>query len=112
MRKRPAALAVAPRLAEGFATALLCVAVLAPAFAWAGPPFFTDDPEPVGVKHGEFYVASQYAKNAEGFGATAPHLELNYGPFPDVQLHAIFPMALARATGGRPITVRETRSWA
>ena len=28
--------------------------------AWAGPPFFTDDPEPADYKHGEFYVASQY----------------------------------------------------
>ena len=99
MRKRPAVDRV-HLTHRRLAAALLCLAALAPTVAWAGPPFFTDDPEPVELHHGEFYVASQYAKNADGYAATAPHLELNYGPLRDMQLHAIFPMGLVRGTGG------------
>jgi hypothetical protein len=43
--------------------------------AWAGPPFFTDDPEPVEYKHGEFYIASQYIDGRTGKSATLPHFE-------------------------------------
>jgi hypothetical protein len=32
----------------------------------AGPPFATDDPEPVACGHWEFYVASQRSKTADG----------------------------------------------
>ena len=46
--------------------ALLGLAALAPGAARAGPPFFTDDPEPVEYKHGEFYIATQLAKTSGG----------------------------------------------
>ena len=82
------------------AGALLCIVGLLPAAAWAGPPFLTDDPEPVEYKHGEFYIAGQMANASGGFATTAPHLELNYGALPDVHLHVIAPLAMARATGG------------
>ena len=60
---------------------------------WAGPPFVTDDPEPVEYQHWEFYLASQDVKTAEGWTGTAPHVELNYGVIPNVQLHLIAPLA-------------------
>ncbi len=88
------------RLPAAVAAALLCLAALGPTAARAGPPFFTDDPEPVDYKHGEFYVAGQFANSDAGSEGTAPHLELNYGPIPDVQLHVIFPMAFAHESGG------------
>jgi hypothetical protein len=59
--------------------------------SWAGPPFRTDDPEPVDVNHGEFYVATQYAKDKDATSGTAPHFELNYGIAPNVMLHVITP---------------------
>ena len=68
--------------------------------AWAGPPFITDDPEPVEYRHAEFYIASQYANNKGGEEATLPHFEFNYGAFPDVQLHLLIPLAYARPNGG------------
>ena len=37
-------------------TATLWAAVLIPGSALAGPPFRTDDPEPVDYKHWEFYT--------------------------------------------------------
>ena len=62
--------------------------------AWAGPPFFTDDPEPVEHLHWEVYIASQSAHDKqEGTSGTLPHVEVNYGLIPDMQIHAIVPMA-------------------
>jgi hypothetical protein len=70
---------------------LLGLALACPAHA--GPPFVTDDPEPVDYQHWEFYVASQDAKVGGDWSGTGPHFELNYGVLPDVQLHLIAPLA-------------------
>ncbi|HET7626405.1 MAG TPA: hypothetical protein VFM25_14195 [Verrucomicrobiae bacterium] len=67
--------------------------LLSPVFALAGPPFLTDDPEPVEYQHWEFYVASQHAKTSDGWAGTAPHIELNYGAIPNLQLHLIAPLS-------------------
>src|ERR1017187_2736428 len=61
--------------------------------AWAGPPFVTDDPEPVDYQHWEFYIASAHTKLGGDWSGTAPHIELNYGVVPNVQLHLIAPLA-------------------
>ena len=68
----------------------LLAAVLA---AHGGPPFVTDDPEPVDYQHWEFYIASQNQKVGRDWSGTAPHFEVNYGVVPDVQLHLIMPLA-------------------
>jgi len=34
--------------------------------AVAGPPFVTDDPEPVDYRHWEFYIASMHTETADG----------------------------------------------
>jgi hypothetical protein len=59
----------------------------------AGPPFVTDDPEPVDYQHWEFYIASAHTKLGGDWSGTAPHIELNYGVVPNVQLHLIAPLA-------------------
>jgi hypothetical protein len=64
-----------------------------PVFIMAGPPFRTDDPEPVDVHHGEFYGASQITSTLEGIYGTAPHAEINYGIFPETQIHVIVPLS-------------------
>lgn len=61
--------------------------------AMAGPPFMTDDPEPVEYQHNEFYIASQQTRTANGTTGTLPHIEYNYGAAPDLQLHIIAPYA-------------------
>ncbi len=61
--------------------------------AHGGPPFVTDDPEPVDYQHWEFYVASMDSKYNGDWSGTLPHFELNYGVIPDVQLHLIVPLA-------------------
>src|SRR5882724_10068903 len=44
-----------------------------------GPPFATDDPEPVEYRHWEIYLASQYQHATDGAAGTLPHVEVNYG---------------------------------
>ena len=57
----------------------------------AGPPFNTDDPEPVELHHWEFYVATHRLDSPGGASGTAPHFELNYGAIPVVPLAYAFP---------------------
>jgi hypothetical protein len=66
----------------------------------AGPPFITDDPEPVDHQHWEFYLASQHAETADGWSGTAPHFELNYGVISNAQLHLIAPLAYSAPAHG------------
>ncbi len=91
--------ALLPRLAALIA-AILCVMGIGIGKTWAGPPFVTDDPEPVDYKHGEFYVATQYAKDKDVTSGTAPHFELNYGVVPNVMLHLITPFEYVKPEGG------------
>ena len=62
----------------------------------AGPPFLTDDPEPVDFKHWEFYLASSIQFDKSQSDATLPHIEVNYVAVPNLQLHIIFPMEYSR----------------
>lgn len=76
-------------------------ALLFAAPASAGPPYITDDPEPVELHHWEVYLATidQWSRQ-DGWTGTAPHVEVNYGVVPNVQLHLLAPLAWARAPGG------------
>jgi hypothetical protein len=79
---------------------LFAAAVLfTPAPAHAGPPYVTDDPEPVEYQHWEFYLATMSDFTRDRVTGTAPHLEMNYGILPNVQLHTIVPLAYARPNG-------------
>ena len=75
------------------ARVLIMLWVFRPTVVPAGPPFITDDPEPVDHQHWEFYLASMDAKTADGWSGTAPHIEVNYGAISNVQLHIIAPLA-------------------
>jgi hypothetical protein len=78
---------------------LLVYSLLVATPALAGPPFDTDDPEPVDFLHWEFYLASiQHFQRSES-DATLPHVEINYGAFPNVQLHIVAPMGYVRSDG-------------
>lgn len=64
-----------------------------------GPPFTTDDPQPVDLHHFEVYIASVNSFQFGTYAGTLPHLEVNYGAVPNVQLHVITPMAYNTGTG-------------
>ena len=54
--------------------------------ACAGPPFQTDDPEPVDIGEHELYVATEQARTRDGSSGSLPFVELNYGPVADLQI--------------------------
>jgi hypothetical protein len=76
---------------------VLVLVVTALFFGWstafAGPPFRTDDPEPVGYRHGEVYLFSTGTRDADGTSGVGPAVEFNYGILPDTQFHIISPVA-------------------
>jgi len=67
----------------------------------AGPPYVTDDPEPVEYQHWELDFAVLPVRDATGVTSTAPHLEINYGIIPNVQLHVLTPMVVNAPTHER-----------
>ena len=59
----------------------------------AGPPFSTDDPEPVDFGHNEFYAFGTL-DHADGASAIdGPAFEYNRGIAQEMQLHIVVPMA-------------------
>jgi hypothetical protein len=65
----------------------------------AGPPFLTDDPEPVDLHHWEFYTFGQGDRTADANAYSAPAFEFNYGVAPETQLHVIAPLAHVATPG-------------
>ena len=60
---------------------LILILILAISGLNAGPPYFTDDPDPVKFHHWEFYLATQDvfdARNSTSAGSL-PQVEVNYG---------------------------------
>jgi hypothetical protein len=82
-------------------TAAALVALLFAVPALAGPPFRTDDPEPVEFQHFEINVLSLGTKTTSGWTGVLPGLEVNYGALPNLQLHAIVPVGYTAPEGGR-----------
>ncbi len=74
--------------------------LLAARSVFCGPPFVTDDPDTTDYKHWEIDFFSIYSHTAGVDFAQFPALELDYGIVPDVQLHAIMPVAYERSPGG------------
>ena len=73
--------------------------VLAPGLR-AGPPFLTDDPEPVDYRHWEAYLFASGDRADGGAAANGPAVEFNYGVRPDTQLHLVVPAASFTPAGG------------
>ncbi len=75
------------------------VLVLLAAVANAGPPFRTDDPEPVDYQHWEFYTFSQATHFKGDTSGTLPGVEINYGVVPDIMVHLVAPIAFDHPDG-------------
>jgi hypothetical protein len=86
---------------------LILIACL-PEAGTAGPPFKTDDPQPVDFHHWEFYIASEQSFAREETDATLPHIEVNFGAFPNVQLHFVAPMGYVRSGNGNAYGYSDT----
>ena len=66
----------------------------------AGPPFRTDDPQPVDPGHLELYLFSMGQRGTGDSAGFGPTVEFNYGVLPDTQFHIIVPYAYDRPKGG------------
>jgi hypothetical protein len=86
---------------RGLAAGALTVLLLAAVPAAAGPPFRTDDPEPVEFQNLEINLHALGTKAEMGSSGVLPGLEVNYGAMPDLQLHAIVPMNYTAPVDGR-----------
>jgi hypothetical protein len=58
----------------------------------AGPPYNTDDPQPVDFKHWEYYISTINTFQPDTWTGTSPHVEVNYGLVPNVQVHLLLPL--------------------
>jgi hypothetical protein len=60
--------------------------------ALAGPPYFTDDPEPTDYQHYEIYAFTN-GMNAQDGTSGESGIDFNYGGAPNLQLTATIPLA-------------------
>jgi hypothetical protein len=82
------------------AAAVLWATVLIPGSATAGPPYRTDDPEPVDLNHWEFYTFTSGTHVTGDTSGVGPAFEFNYGLIPNGQLHIVAPTAFDSPAGG------------
>ncbi|MGA7959293.1 MAG: hypothetical protein WCA26_19785, partial [Xanthobacteraceae bacterium] len=73
---------------------------LMPGVANAGPPFRTDDPEPVDYQHYEFYTFFTGTHISGDTSGVGPAWEFNYGLIPNGQFHIVAPLAFDSPAGG------------
>lgn len=71
------------------------------ATASAGPPFQTDDPEPVPFGHYELYVSSSSDGTAAEADPAAPAMEFNWGGLPNVEIHSVLRFGATVPASGR-----------
>lgn len=88
--------------------ALLIIASSSGGSAFAGPPFITDDPEPVEYQAWEINYGATYLRSAEGTSGAVPGIDINYGAFPGVQFHVQPQMAYSRGDGPPAYGVGDT----
>ena len=87
---------MARRLRKFFVAILTILSLGVTSTTWAGPPFVTDDPEPVDYQHWEVDFFSIYNHAHGSDSGQVPAVEVDYGAWPNVQLHVISPVAYDR----------------
>ena len=65
---------------------------------YAGPPFLTDDPEPVPYQNYEAYIFSTLDRSAGNTFIQAPAFEFNLGVATNLQLHLVVPLAYSSSS--------------
>ena len=69
-----------------------CLLLATARTASAGPPFQTDDPEPIDYRNYEFYTFANSDGTPIATAAAGPAVEFNCGALPNVHLHIIVPL--------------------
>jgi hypothetical protein len=83
---------------QRFGSVLLLIAAGSTALV-AGPPFQTDDPEPVPWRHFEAYLFGTVDRSVGASAWTLPAMEFNVGAAPNLQLHLVIPGAYVTPGG-------------
>jgi hypothetical protein len=83
-------------------------ATLLATFAHAGPPFITDDPEPVEYQRWEVNYGLTGTHNKIATVAFLPQVDMNYGISPGVQLHLQPQLGYASQAGVRSYGLGDT----
>ena len=78
---------------------LLAGVLMASGPAFAGPPYRTDDPEPVAPQHWEVNLFSSGTAVKGATSGLGPALEVNYGAAENVQVHLIAPFGYSGQSG-------------
>lgn len=89
-------------------TAIVSVAAFSAGSTFAGPPFITDDPEPVEYRAWEINYGATYLHAAGATSGALPGIDINYGAFPGVQLHMQPQLAYSRGDGPHAYGVGDT----
>jgi hypothetical protein len=92
----------------GICIFILLLILLLPQSGAGGPPFKTDDPQPVDFRHWEFYLASEQEFGRHSTTATLPHFEVNFGAFQNLQLHVVAPLGYVRTGDGQAYGYSDT----
>lgn len=71
----------------------MAVLIASSTTALAGPPFQTDDPEPIDFRNYEFYTFASSDGTPIETDTEGPALEFNWGAAPNLHLHIIVPAA-------------------
>ncbi len=82
----------------------ICLNLILAMRSFAGPPFLTDDPEPVDYQHWEAYLFANGDHASSGYSINGPAVELNYGVLPDTQMHLVVPMTTVGGGGARIVS--------
>jgi hypothetical protein len=98
----PVALSVAMNRFAAISPICIFLELMAALPAFSGPPFLTDDPEPVDYQKWEAYLFSNGILTGDNYTVNSPAVELNYGVLPGVQLHLVAPVT---TIGGRGMPV-------
>ena len=73
--------------------------------AFAGPPFQTDDPDPVACRHFEMYAFGlSDSTTVGGTSLEIPSYEVNWGAVPNLQVHLVMPVGAFFAPDKGPVT--------
>ena len=87
-----------------FAIGFAAVLTASSSAVYAGPPFLTDDPDPVEAGHWELYLATQWDRiDGQGAEGNLPQFEINYGVLDGVMLHLLVPEGFIAEKGASPV---------
>lgn len=78
--------------------------------AMAGPPFLTDDPEPVGYREWEVNYGFTYLRSAGMNAGALTSFDINYGVYPGIQLHIQPQIGYSSGGGTRGVGVGDTEA--